>query len=66
MALACAVTPEQRNIFESVSARLLREEGAEAIMLGGTDLALEFNEHSAGFPVVDCAGIHVDAVVRLN
>jgi aspartate racemase len=35
-------------------------------MLGGTDLALAFDEKSNGFPLVDCAGIHVDAIVRLG
>lgn len=34
-------------------------------MLGGTDLALAFNEQTAGFPLVDCAAIHVDAITRL-
>jgi hypothetical protein len=34
-------------------------------MLGGTDLALAFNEQTAEFPLVDCAGIHVDAIARL-
>jgi aspartate racemase len=44
---------------------MLREKGADAIMLGGTDLALAFNEQNADFPLVDCAAIHVDAIVRL-
>jgi len=52
-------------VFQSASERLLREERVEAIMLGGTDLALAFDEASAGFPIVDCAGIHVDAIVKL-
>jgi len=34
-------------------------------MLGGTDLALAFNEQTAGFPIVDCAAIHADAIARL-
>jgi len=65
MASAGVVTPGQRALFETVSERLLREEGAEAIMLGGTDLALAFDEKSGRFPLVDCAGIHVDAIVNL-
>ncbi len=32
-------------------------------MLGATDLALAFNEKDAGFPIVDCAGIHADAIL---
>lgn len=34
-------------------------------MLGGTDLALVFNEKNAAFPLVDCAGIHADAIARI-
>jgi hypothetical protein len=40
-------------------------EYVEAIMLGGTDLALIFNDQTSDFPLVDCAGIHVEAIVRL-
>ncbi len=65
MATAGVVTAAQRKIFNTVSQRLLSESGAQAIMLGGTDLALAFNEKDVGFPIVDCAGIHVDAVARL-
>src|SRR6201985_230442 len=38
MAASGFVTEEQRSIFNAVSHRLLRDQGAEAIMLGGTDL----------------------------
>lgn len=65
MAASGAVTAAQREIFNSACQKLLQDEHAEAIMLGGTDLALAFDEKSAGFPLVDCAGIHVDAIVRL-
>jgi len=34
-------------------------------MLGDTDLALAFNEPTAGFPLVDCAAIHMDAIAKL-
>jgi aspartate racemase len=65
MAASGSVTEDQRSIFNAVSHRLLREQGVEAIMLGGTDFALAFNEQTAEFPLVDCAGIHVDAIARL-
>ena len=65
MAVSGAVSEAQRLVFDSACGRLLKEQGAEAIMLGGTDLALAFNEQSSDFPLVDCAGIHVDAIVRL-
>jgi aspartate racemase len=66
MATLGFVTEDQRSIFNAVSRRLLEDQGAEAIMLGGTDLALAFNEHTAGFPLVDCAGIHADAIASLS
>jgi aspartate racemase len=65
MAASGVVTEEQRKVFNTVSERLLHTAGAQAIMLGGTDLALVLNEKDAGFPVVDCAGIHADAITRL-
>ena len=42
--------------------RLLKESGVEAIMLGGSDFALAFNERDAEFPLIDCADIHADAI----
>jgi aspartate racemase len=65
MAAAGVVTEGQRKVFDTVSQSLIRGSGAEAIMLGGTDLALVFNEKDAAFPLVDCAGIHVDAIAKL-
>jgi aspartate racemase len=65
MAASGVVTEDQRSIFNTASHRLLEDQGAEAIMLGGTDLALVFNEETADFPLVDCAGIHADAIARL-
>ena len=65
MAASGFVTEEQRSIFNTVSRRLLEDQGVEAIMLGGTDLALVFNEETSGFPLVDCAGIHADAIAQL-
>ena len=59
------LTEDQRSVFTAASYRLLRDQGAEAILLGGTDLALAFNERTAEFPLVDCAGIHADAIARL-
>jgi len=64
MAAAGVVSDQQRFIFNTVSQRLLKDHHAEAIMLGGTDLALAMNEHTSEFPLVDCAAIHADAIAR--
>jgi len=65
MAASGVVTAAQRAVFAAACQRLLNERGVEAIMLGGTDLALVFNEQTTDFPLVDCAGIHVEAIVRI-
>jgi aspartate racemase len=65
MAASGVVTAAQQAVFTAASQRLLKDKAVEAIMLGGTDLALVFSEQTTDFPLVDCAGIHVDAIVRL-
>jgi aspartate racemase len=65
MAASGVATAAQRTVFTAACQRLLKDRGVEAIMLGGTDLALVFSEQTVDFPLVDCAGIHVEAIVRL-
>ena len=64
MAASGVVTEAQRSVFNTVSRRLLHD-GAQAIMLGGTDLALVYDQQTSEFPLIDCASIHVDSIVRL-
>lgn len=65
MAMAAQVTEKQREVFYSVGRRLCSEHGAEAVVLGGTDLFLAFDGRDCGFAPVDCAAIHVDALARV-
>jgi aspartate racemase len=62
MALEGRVTDAQRDVFFTVGQQMCHEQGAEAVMLGGTDLFLAFQGQHCGFPVIDCAGIHIDAI----
>lgn len=64
MAIAGRVTEAQRRAFFSVGRHLCRAQGAEAVILGGTDLCLAFAGQDCGFPVIDCADIHVEALFR--
>jgi aspartate racemase len=64
MAMAGRVTDRQRRVFLTVGRHLCRERGAEAIMLGGTDLFLAFAGQPPDFPLIDCADIHVEAIYR--
>jgi len=64
MATAGQVTETQRRLFFSVGQSLCQARGAEGIILGGTDLFLAFAGQDCGFPVVDCAMVHVEALFR--
>jgi aspartate racemase len=64
MAIAGRVTDAQRRAFFKAGERLCRDRGAEVVLLGGTDLFLAFQGSDCGFPVLDCADIHVDAIYR--
>jgi aspartate racemase len=61
MAQIGRVTDQQRQVFFTAGEALMKR-GAQAIMLGGTDLFLAFQGRQAPFPLVDCADIHVEAV----
>jgi len=39
-------------------------DGAESVLIAGTDLSTVFTESNAGFPMIDCARVHIDAIVR--
>ena len=65
MAQIGRVTPEQRDVFFKAGDRLMQR-GAQAIMLGGTDLFLAFQGGKPPFPLVDCADIHVNAIYRTS
>jgi len=64
MAVSGLLSDQQRAVFFDAANRLIDRAKVDAIMLGGTDLALVFNPDSAPFPLVDCAAIHVDQIVE--
>ena len=63
MAQIGRVTDQQRDVFFKAGDALMKR-GAQAIMLGGTDLFLAFAARERPFPLVDCADIHVDAIFK--
>jgi aspartate racemase len=66
MATSARVTDAQRRVFFAAGERLCREQGAELVLLGGTDLFLAFQGRDAGFPVLDCADVHVEAIYQAS
>ena len=55
---------EQRAHLFDAGRNLVEKQGAEAILLSGTDLFLAFEEHDPGYPVIDSADIHIAAIAR--
>ena len=57
---------EQKEIFEKACNQFLSKNEVDAIMLGGTDLALIYRSDNVDFKLIDCAKIHVEELFRLN
>ena len=45
-------------------AKRLANDGADAVILAGTELSLAFDEATAGFPALDSGRVHVNAIVE--
>jgi aspartate racemase len=55
---------EQRRKLTALANTLRQRDGVEAIIFAGTDLALLFNESNTEFPYLDCAALHIEAIVK--
>ena len=64
MAVAGTCSPEQRALFLDAGRRMIAQ-GADAIVLAGTDLNLAFEGQDPGFPVVDALDVHVALLADL-
>jgi aspartate racemase len=66
LATTARASEEQRRVFFSAGQQLCRKQGAEAVLLGGTDMFLAFAGQDCGFPVIDCAEVHIEALYRMS
>jgi aspartate racemase len=57
-------TDGDRGYFIEAGRKLVEEQGADSIVLSGTDLFLAFDGQSPGYRVADAAEIHIGAIVR--
>ena len=64
MAIAGAASRAQRERLLDAGHRLVNDQGAEAVLLGGTDLNLVYRGATLDFPVIDSALVHADAIVN--
>ena len=56
--------PDDADGLRRIAAALQQRDGVETILLAGTDLTMMFDETSAGFPCLDVARLHIDAIVE--
>jgi len=57
-------TEEQYANLTALAHTLLKRDGADLIILAGTDLVLLFNETNTTFPFIDCAALHIAAIMK--
>lgn len=62
IAVSGAVTDEQRRTIFQAGREMCEEQGAETIVLAGTDLFVAFDEQECGFSYVDSALVHIEAI----
>lgn len=55
----------QRAAFFEAGRRMVEDQGAEAIVLAGTDLGLAFDGHDPGYRVIDALDVHVALLADL-
>lgn len=65
VALSGTCSEEQRTTFVNAGRSMIEDQGAEAIVLAGTDLGLAFDGIDPGYKVIDALDVHVAQLVRL-
>jgi aspartate racemase len=66
LAATGTASAEECSYFHAAARKLHEEQGADLVVLGGTDLSIAFKDVTLDFPVVDSALVHVDAIVRAS
>jgi aspartate racemase len=64
LALRGSETAEEREMIIRIAGSLYELHRLDAILVAGTDLSPVFESDPAPFPTIDCAQIHIDAIVR--
>jgi aspartate racemase len=50
--------------LRKIARQFVSRDGAQSVLIAGTDLSNVFTDSNAGFPMIDCARVHIDAIVR--
>jgi aspartate racemase len=62
--VAARSTPTQIDELRRLAHTFIERDGAEAILLAGTDLSTVFDETNIDFPAIDCAAVHIKAITK--
>ena len=62
MATVGRVTDAQRDTLLGAGRKMVGSQGADAIVLAGTDLLLALEARDPGYPTIDAAAVHVVAI----
>ena len=65
VAVSGACNPEQREVFFAAGREMVERQGAEVVILAGTDLNLAFDGHDPGYRVIDALDVHVALLADL-
>ena len=65
VAVSGVCTDAQRTTFFDAGRRMIDEQGADAIVLAGTDLNLAFDGRATGYRVIDALDVHVSVLADL-
>ena len=66
LARAGAIGEDGRATLFRIGRDLVERQGAEAVLLAGTDLFVAFEGRDPGYPTIDGALLHVEAIARAS
>ena len=65
IAVSGAASEEQRNIIFQAGKKMCDDQGAQAVVLAGTDLFLAFDGYDCEFKYIDSALVHIADIQRV-
>ncbi len=65
MAVIGRCSDTDRQHFFAAGREMVEKQGAEAVVLAGTDLNLAFDDHDPGYRVIDALDVHVEVLFDL-
>lgn len=55
---------DDHRVLTAMARTLIDRDGVQAIIFAGTDLSILFDDTNTSFPVIDCAQLHIEAILR--